>query len=51
VVIRLVEEHRRGLTTLLPGSLIEISDAEAMILLQDGIAIPANRDDVARETR
>jgi hypothetical protein len=51
VLVRLVCEHRRGTVTLSPGVLLELSAAEAMVLVQDGLAVPAGRDDMARETR
>jgi len=44
-------EHRRGTALLFPGALLDLPDPEAMVLLQDGIAIPATRDDVAKEIR
>jgi hypothetical protein len=49
-LVRLVEGHRRGTTFLFPGTLLELPDAEAMVLVQDGIAVPV-RDEVAAEYR
>lgn len=51
MLVRLTVEHRRGAKVLSPGALLEVSAAEAAVLVQDGLAVPAFRDDVARETR
>jgi hypothetical protein len=51
VLVRLVAEHRRGAVTLSPGVLLDMPAAEAMLLVQDGLAVPAGRDELARETR
>jgi hypothetical protein len=51
LLVRLTVEHRRGAATLPPGALLEVSAAEAMVLVQDGLAVPAGRDDLMRETR
>jgi hypothetical protein len=47
----LIVEHRRGTALLFPGALLEIADDEAMVLVQDGIGVPASVDEIAKETR
>lgn len=52
MVVRLVEEHRRAGVKYAPGDVLEVRDDEAMILVQDGIAVPLRDGDVfARESR
>jgi hypothetical protein len=51
MLVRLVEEHRRGADRLAVGSLLDLPDDEAMVLVQDGIAVPASRERLATEIR
>ena len=51
MLVRLVKEHSRGTAVLFPGSLLDLPDDEAMVLVQDGVAVPASRTELARETR
>jgi hypothetical protein len=51
VLVRIVVEHRWGTATLFPGALLDLPTDEAMVLVQDGDAVPATRDEVAKETR
>ena len=48
--VRLVIQHRRGRDTFGVGDVLDIPVAEAMILVQDGVAVPAV-DDPAIERR
>jgi hypothetical protein len=36
---------------LFPGALVDLRDDEAMVLVSGGVAVPAARDDLAKETR
>jgi hypothetical protein len=51
VLVRIVVEHRRGTATLFPGALLDLPTDEAMVLVQDGEAVPETTDEPARECR
>lgn len=51
MLVRLVTELRRRGRLLEPGSVIEVRDREALVLLQDGAAVPVEPAEFARETR
>lgn len=51
MLVVLVQEHRRGTLTLFPGTLLQLPQDEAMVLVSDGVAVPAPRDALRKETR
>jgi hypothetical protein len=51
LLVRLVEEYRRGADILPPGALIDIDAFEAAPLIQGGRAVPAAAEQLAVETR
>lgn len=51
LLVRIVTEHRRGAMILFPGAVISLPDDEAMVLVQDGRAVPAAREPLAAEAR
>ncbi len=51
MLVRFVEPHRRGLKEYAPGDVLELPAAEALILMQDGIAVPQDTRSLARELR
>lgn len=51
MIVRLVRQHRRAGVLHSPGELLEVRSDEAMVLVQDGIAVPCSTEDLARESR
>jgi hypothetical protein len=51
VLVRFVSEHVRGRLTLFPGALVDLPADQAMVLVQDGVAVPAVREELAAESR
>ena len=51
MLVRFVEEHRRGLREYAPGDVLELPAAEALVLMQDGLVVPATDARFAYETR
>jgi len=51
MLVRFVETHRRGQKVFAPGDVLDLPSAEALVLLQDGLAVPCDVLSLARETR
>jgi hypothetical protein len=52
VFVRLVGEHRRAGVLYRAGRVLEVREDEAMVLIQDGLAVPLRSPDVfAKESR
>ena len=51
MLVVLTQEHRRGSLKLFPGTLLDLPADEAMVLVQDGVAVPAPRDETQAEHR
>ncbi len=50
MLLRLVTEYRRGRRKVAPGSVIQVSEADAVELIEKGIAVPL-KDEAAVERR
>lgn len=51
MLVRLVEEFRRGTKVWSPGRFLEVTEDEAKALIESGTAVPIRRYELSKETR